>query len=251
MELESEEETLGILRKDLTSFISILPGELLIELKHYRIYAQFAYAPIYAIQSAQTLEEALENLRELEAQQKYTLYFQNPKIVDKFMYTLAIKFQKSPRDIVEKFEMDWALDWYYKILPMQEALCEATDEGNLEKIKQLLAQDKTNINALSTANFTPLILAVCKGYGAIVQYLLEQGADVNTQAIGGCTPLHFATIGESPEIVRLLLEHGADPWIVNKFGQTMLDRVLHISNRAQAEICNILNTVKVTPKLKM
>ncbi len=162
---------------------------------------------------------------------EYAKYFSDPRIIDILINTLTIKFKKRQKDLIDKlyekeFNQEGLDSWLNKILPIQQELLEAASAGNLEKVKQLLAKDKYNINALDLANYTPLFNAVEQEHIPIVQYLLEHGADIHAQAVTGNTPLHRAIIRDNPQLVRLLLEYGADPWIEDMFGATALDKAL-------------------------
>src|SRR5262249_19721628 len=138
------------------------------------------------------------------------------------------------------------------------ALLRAAQEGNLEKIKDLLAQGK-DINSRGRHGLTVLGMAIlCRqtraallllkwgadfgridadGSGAlafaamqgelrVARSLLNQGADVNAADRDGVTPLMWAANRGSFRVVKLLLERGADPnrqdWLQYNEGATAL-----------------------------
>lgn len=73
----------------------------------------------------------------------------------------------------------------------------------------LIAQDSVNVEARSTADETPIMIAALKGRLDLVRQLIERRAQVNKP---GWTPLHYAATHsgpDAPEITRLILEHHA------------------------------------------
>ena len=83
---------------------------------------------------------------------------------------------------------------------------EAADEGNIEFVKQHLA-DGTDVNEKDDVQMTPLHYAYTK---EIAELLIENGADVNAKDDGGGTPLNDAAFSGHKEIVELLIAKGAD-----------------------------------------
>ena len=83
---------------------------------------------------------------------------------------------------------------------------EAADEGNIEVVKQHLA-DGTDVNEKDDVQMTPLHYAYTK---EIAELLIENGADVNAKDDGGGTPLNDAAFSGHKEIVELLIAKGAD-----------------------------------------
>jgi hypothetical protein len=87
---------------------------------------------------------------------------------------------------------------------------EASEEGNIETIKQHLAAG-TDVNAKeSFFQSTPLHRACLFGRKEVVKMLLANGADVNAKDDDMMTALSYATTGEDKEIVELLLDKGAN-----------------------------------------
>ncbi|HEV8231342.1 MAG TPA: ankyrin repeat domain-containing protein [Thermoanaerobaculia bacterium] len=89
---------------------------------------------------------------------------------------------------------------------------EASAVGDVDRLRELLAEDRSQASAFAPDGFTPLGLAAFFRHPEAVRLLLANGADVNvasrnTQRVA---PLHSAVAGGSAEIVRDLLAHGAD-----------------------------------------
>ncbi|MDQ1355397.1 MAG: hypothetical protein QG657_5707 [Acidobacteriota bacterium] len=108
------------------------------------------------------------------------------------------------------------------------ALWCAVYRGNKGIVELLLAKGAVVEDTGSKA-WEPLHVAVEKGYGDLVQLLLEHGADVNRRYYGNRIPLHEITYWKKDhvEITRLLLAYGAE---VNA-GDSYRDTPLHKAAR--------------------
>lgn len=126
---------------------------------------------------------------------------------------------------------------------LQEPLMKAAQEGDLERIKELLEAganphvhnyrrgtafraaalgrhfeaaelmlDRAGIKSVPDDEgfFTPLMVASMMGRTNLIAKILKQGADVNETRQGGKTALLFAAQVGHNDAVRMLLEHGAD-----------------------------------------
>lgn len=101
-----------------------------------------------------------------------------------------------------------------------KAIHEAAVEGNLKKLKALLAEDPALIHERALWGRTPLHAAAEAGQVECVRFLIEQGTEVDardqlhswTPLFSALVPLHYRE-SKSNQIAcaRLLLEHGADP----------------------------------------
>ena len=88
-------------------------------------------------------------------------------------------------------------------------LHKACDKGNIEAVKQFLA-DGADVNVKDKDGGTPLSYAAFHGQTEIVELLIAKGADVNAKNKYGVTPLHFAAGYGRKETVELLIAKGAD-----------------------------------------
>ena len=86
---------------------------------------------------------------------------------------------------------------------------DAARKGNIEAVKQHLAEG-VDVNAKDELiGRTPLHMAAINGHKEIVELLIAEGASVNTQAaFPGWTPLDVAIINKKTEIRDLLRKHG-------------------------------------------
>jgi ankyrin repeat protein len=101
---------------------------------------------------------------------------------------------------------------------------EASAVGDVDRLRELLVEDPSRVNAFAPDGFTPLGLAAFFRHPEAVRLLLTNGADVNvasrnTQRVA---PLHSAVAGGTVEIVRDLLAHGADVHARQELGFTPL-----------------------------
>ncbi|XP_078701600.1 uncharacterized protein LOC144927770 [Branchiostoma floridae x Branchiostoma belcheri] len=91
----------------------------------------------------------------------------------------------------------------------EKALLKAAEEGNTDRVKQLLAGG-VNPNAAGYLQDSPLYKAAQKGHHETVSVLLTAGADVNARGAGQESPLHWAAWKGRHETVSALLAAGAD-----------------------------------------
>jgi ankyrin repeat protein len=87
-------------------------------------------------------------------------------------------------------------------------LIAASSKGDLDRVKQLLAQGGIRVNFDRGA---ALNNAASEGHTEVVKLLLSAGANVNLASRSGFTPLASAAYAGYGNIVRLLIQAGADP----------------------------------------
>ncbi|MEM7709058.1 MAG: ankyrin repeat domain-containing protein [Pseudomonadota bacterium] len=105
--------------------------------------------------------------------------------------------------------------------PTPGQLVRAASEGNLGRVKRLLAQGH-NVNERDSELCSPLLRASGAGHPNVVGALLAAGADGNLPAANGTTPLGTAVLGGHREVVRLLVDRGVDVNQRQQFGVTPL-----------------------------
>ncbi len=112
-------------------------------------------------------------------------------------------------------------DWHQK-----EQLHFAADDGDLNRVKELV-ENGYDVNAFDESlSFTPLHYAVKAGHVEVVKYLLSVGVDINShekEKIGE-TPLEAVAENCSYETAELLVNAGANPTIPGWVQLTALDR---------------------------
>ncbi len=85
-------------------------------------------------------------------------------------------------------------------------------QGNHDKAVALLLENGSEIDPKSAnGDVTPLMMAVAKKAGAVVDLLLEHGADANAISEHAGGPLHMAARLGDMNIFEQLLRHGANP----------------------------------------
>ena len=100
------------------------------------------------------------------------------------------------------------------------ALISATDRGQVEAIKLLLAAG-ADLNLSTKMGISPVHSAAAKCQSKALVLLIEKGARIEGKSVRGDTPLHFASM-RCPDVTRLLLEYGADPNVETVSGKTPL-----------------------------
>ncbi|KJV52991.1 ankyrin repeat family protein [Orientia tsutsugamushi str. Gilliam] len=117
-------------------------------------------------------------------------------------------------------------------------LYRAVEDGNIDDVERILAQDASLINSIHNAvyidgglhlpvNGAALHTAVlCKDIN-MAEFLLKKGADVNLENGYGITSLHYAITHDHDEnMVMLLLNNGANVNVPNSRGITPLHCVI-------------------------
>eukprot|EP00928_Gymnodinium_smaydae_P075204 TRINITY_DN58205_c0_g1_i1.p1 TRINITY_DN58205_c0_g1~~TRINITY_DN58205_c0_g1_i1.p1 ORF type:complete len:179 (+),score=48.04 TRINITY_DN58205_c0_g1_i1:43-537(+) len=121
--------------------------------------------------------------------------------------------------------------------PAPSPLQIAAGEGDLAEVRKLL-DARADVNFRSEYGETPLHVSGIRCEKPVIRALLAAGAHVNAQTEPGqaisMTPLHwFVNMNEcDTEAVGMLLDARADMSIKNQRGQTPLDMVSLIENRA-------------------
>ncbi len=85
----------------------------------------------------------------------------------------------------------------------------ATSDGNIEKVKELL-QKKVDVDAANEFGITPLMLAAEANHIEIAALLMANGANVNARSRDGLTALIYAAEEGNAEISAMLVEMGAN-----------------------------------------
>ena len=93
--------------------------------------------------------------------------------------------------------------------PIDRALFEAAQEGDIESIDKLL-QAGANVNAAIDGDGSPLIGAARSGHLAAVKHLLDRGADPNMPVYGDGAPLLAAAQEGRTEVIKVLLDRRAN-----------------------------------------
>lgn len=104
-------------------------------------------------------------------------------------------------------------------------IIKAAKSGDAMRVRDLLAQDNSLINARDKDGSTPLHCVAWKGHQQVVTLLLQARADVNAHNENdhwGTTALHAAAHANQPAIAQLLSDHGANINAKDREGRTPL-----------------------------
>eukprot|EP01125_Pyxidicula_operculata_P010578 TRINITY_DN3478_c4_g1_i2.p1 TRINITY_DN3478_c4_g1~~TRINITY_DN3478_c4_g1_i2.p1 ORF type:complete len:230 (-),score=35.23 TRINITY_DN3478_c4_g1_i2:180-869(-) len=110
-----------------------------------------------------------------------------------------------------------------EMLDKDKSISDWVQEGNLEKVKEILDESPDQIHFEGEGNLQPLHYACDAGNLELCELLLNYSPNVNKQDNEGQTPLHYACICEHTDIISLLIKHGADVNIKDNEGQTPAD----------------------------
>lgn len=92
----------------------------------------------------------------------------------------------------------------------ENEILEAAEEGDLNRIKELLKIRKELVNIIDRDKYTPLHRACSTNQKEVALLLIENGADVDAKTDMGWTPLHSCCHWNSLDCANILLQHGAD-----------------------------------------
>ncbi len=123
-------------------------------------------------------------------------------------------------------------------------LHDAVGEGDVRKIRKLLKQDLSLVNAVDREARTPLHLALLLQENEAAIELINSGADLNLQDAQGMTPLHQAVLNGDILIAGALLKRGADVNVRDYSGDSATEMAVRSENQ---DMVNLLLSFK--PKL--
>jgi excisionase family DNA binding protein len=115
------------------------------------------------------------------------------------------------------------------------SLHRAVDEGDFAALKSLI-DTGADVNARSSDEWTPLMLATIKGHTKMVEALLANGADSNARNRKGWTALMFAVSMNDADTMRILLGAGANINARDKEGKTALMQAANENNRDSVRV---------------
>ncbi|XP_061486475.1 CARD- and ANK-domain containing inflammasome adapter protein-like [Rhineura floridana] len=87
-------------------------------------------------------------------------------------------------------------------------------KGNLSDLEKIL--QKSDINAVNSANETLLHIAAAHGHSEIIDYLISKGARAEVKDKNGKTPLHRAAERGHDKAVKILLRSGANMYSLDQ-----------------------------------
>lgn len=103
-----------------------------------------------------------------------------------------------------------------------EEACEAIEENDVEKLKELIRKNKRLVQESGEEGDTLLHNAALHSSSKVVKFLISKGAHVDAKDKYGGTPIHDAISGGNVEIVRTLASNGADMEVKDGYGWTPL-----------------------------
>ncbi|PAV63385.1 hypothetical protein WR25_06321 isoform B [Diploscapter pachys] len=112
-----------------------------------------------------------------------------------------------------------------------ETFLTAAEEGNGEKVRELLEFDPSLIKASDRDGYTALHRAAYNNHLPVVDYLLTHGADPEARTADGWTALMSAANWVNFEVIGRLLSHGVDPNARSNGNVT----ALHLAINSQTE----------------
>ncbi|CAG2162955.1 unnamed protein product [Oppiella nova] len=104
----------------------------------------------------------------------------------------------------------------------ETALHVAAIKGDLTRVRQIIADNKYDIDITDFAGWSPIHEACNRGFVSIVEELLKAGSNVNARGYNNDTPLIDAAVNGHHLLVQLLLKYGADYTLTNNSNKTAL-----------------------------
>ncbi len=122
--------------------------------------------------------------------------------------------------------------------------------GKVDRLKQILKEDPSQVNVVAGDGFHPLGLAAFFGQAEAVKVLINECAWINTPSQNPMqvTALHSAVAGQYMEVACALLEEGADPNVRQGDGSTPL---MAAAQNGQPELIRLLLQYQADPSLAL
>lgn len=92
-----------------------------------------------------------------------------------------------------------------------EEILQASQHGDVDRVRELLSLDTTLVNARGAYDKTPLHWAAEKNYRELAELLVDANANLDAEVTWGMTPLQWAANMGSRDVAEILLTHGARP----------------------------------------
>ncbi|WP_253303211.1 ankyrin repeat domain-containing protein [Wolbachia endosymbiont of Phyllotreta cruciferae] len=128
---------------------------------------------------------------------------------------------KTPMDIAIDQKYDDIVKYLQQTqLDLNKQLLTAVQDNNLNKVKDLVSRG-ADVNMQYGNGWTPLYLAVLKGYLDVIKYLTDKGADINVDVFRRKL-IHIATANNHKDIIEFLLSKGVSVNDTDGSGQTPL-----------------------------
>lgn len=140
---------------------------------------------------------------------------------------------REPSPKVARALIDWPkTDVEARSAEDESPLMMAALKGQLELARLLIARGAD----VNKPGWAPLHYAATHGHLALMQLLLDEHAYIDAESPNGSTPLMMAAHYGSREAVQLLLEAGADPLLKNRLGLSAIDFALRANRRDMADL---------------
>ncbi len=117
-----------------------------------------------------------------------------------------------------------------------QEILDAAQEGNIERVKELIEADPDQVNTKSRGGNTALHFAAMFGYLELAELLIEKNSDVNAVTNRGRIPLHYAVSRYYKEVIELLIDSGSDVNATDSDGSPVLSYTLYIGEISLIEL---------------
>lgn len=119
---------------------------------------------------------------------------------------------------------------------LAEEIHDAARQGDLAKVKEMLAHTPGLLHLKTESGKTPLHFAAEGGHLDVVDFLLSKGAEVDARNADDETPLHYAAGYSHMDVIKRLLEAESNVNAESKAGDTPLLYVRFMLRKEVAEI---------------
>lgn len=126
------------------------------------------------------------------------------------------------KNLLDKVKQAYPAEINSKALDDWTALHMASNNGHYKVVEVLISND-ANIEAKTSMARTPLHLSCMRGHYNIIQLLVDYGSNINALDNDFNTPLHYASEHGFADVVTYLLDKRPDVPIKNHAGLTCID----------------------------
>jgi len=218
---------------------------------------RFIFFDKLKIQKNQSIDTVRENLYgvQLSAFKKYLLTYFGKKLI----FKKIVRPKKNPplelhekSFLISKFQR-WKISQLKEQALAEENFFLACQEGNVEKVRDLIFTDSYLISCHNSKGWSGIIIAAFWQHLDLVSVLIEMGANPNDFGRNGTTVVMYAKTKlleqqiPNMSLLELLVEAGANVYQKDNFEKDIFD-YLNVENSNERQVVDYLKSIHFSKK---